>query len=86
VLSELPTAQEPLLLLGPAPCDECRFRERCGSLLLACEAYRVFVRDLNAPWDFAPRSPTRDRYLAIFSDEADGSTGSQLRWLDGRRD
>ena len=86
VLSELSTLQEAALLLGPAPCDECRFRERCGSLLLACEAYRVFVRELDAQWDFVPRAPTRARYLAIFSESANASAGPQLRWLDGRRD
>jgi len=85
VLSELSTSQEAVLLLGPAPCDQCRFRERCGSMLLACEAYRVFVKDLGAAWDFAPRAPTHARYLAIFSEKTDTPAGPQLRWLDGSR-
>ena len=69
------------LLLGPAPCDECRFRERCGVHLLACEAYRLFVRDFDAHWDLVPRAPTRARYLTIFSDKAEEPRGPQLRWL-----
>ena len=86
MLSEISKVLESPLLLGPAPCDECRLRARCASLLLACEAYRVFVRDLDAQWDFAPRAPTRARYLAIFSDKADAAAAPQLRWLDGGRD
>jgi len=82
VLSEPSTLQEAVLLLGPAPCDECRFRERCGSLLLACEAYRVFVRELDARWDFVPRAPTRARYLAIFAESVKPQIESQFRWLN----
>jgi len=55
-------------------------------MLLACEAYGVFVKDLDASWDFAPRAPTHARYLAIFSEKPDAPAGPSLRWLDSRRD
>jgi len=72
----------PDVLLGPAPCDVCRFRERCGALLLACEAYAVFVRDVDgARWEMAPRAPTRAGYLRLFTDKTDKPKGSQLRWV-----
>jgi hypothetical protein len=78
---ELKDPLELSLLLGPAPCDNCQFRERCAARLLACEAYRLFVRNFSGPWDLAPRVPTRARYLAIFLDETDEAIGSRIRWL-----
>ena len=54
-------------VVGPAPCDECRFRERCGLALLACEAFSVYVSGQAAPrWSCAPRAPTRSRFEVIF--------------------
>jgi hypothetical protein len=70
----------PCPLLGPAPCDGCRFRARCGTKLLACESYAFFVRDL-ACWDLAARVPTRARYLTVFDDKKEEPHGSQLHWL-----
>jgi|ERR1700683_334651 hypothetical protein len=72
----------PCLLLGPAPCDDCPFRARCGVALLACESYGVFVRGL-ARWDLAPRVPTHARYLTVFDDKKEEPRASQLRWLGG---
>jgi hypothetical protein len=70
----------PCLLLGPAPCDDCRFRARCGGELLACESYSFFVRDL-ARWKLASRVPTRARYLTVFEVKKGEPRGPHLRWL-----
>jgi len=58
-------------LIEPGPCDDrCRFRDRCGQGLLACEAFSVYVAGQGAPrWRLAPRVPTRARYAAIFGDQ-----------------
>jgi hypothetical protein len=70
----------PCLLLGPAPCDDCPFRARCGVALLACESYGVFVRGL-ARWDLASRVPTHARYLTVFADTKEEQRTSRLHWL-----
>lgn len=74
------TSLSPCVLLGPAPCDECPFRARCGDGLLACESYGFFVQGL-ARWDLASRVPTHARYLTVFDDKKEASRGSKLRWL-----
>jgi hypothetical protein len=70
----------PCVLLGPAPCDKCPFRARCGEGLLACESYGFFVQGL-AHWDLASRVPTHARYLSVFHDKKEESRPSRLRWL-----
>ena len=72
--------ENPCVLLGPAPCDDCPFRARCEVELLACESYSLFVRDL-ARWDEGAREPSHARYLAVFDVKKDQPSGSQLRWL-----
>lgn len=39
VLPCAPPAFEP----APAPCDDCRFRERCGRELLACDSFAIYL-------------------------------------------
>lgn len=52
--------------LEPAPCTDCRFRERCARELLACDAYAIFLQDYaRERWHTAPRAPTRARYEAL---------------------
>lgn len=69
-------------LLGPAPCDECRFRRRCGSDLLACEAYGLYARESTSKqWDVVPRAPTRAGYLAVFREKIGDTHGPRLREL-----
>jgi hypothetical protein len=69
-------------LLGPAPCDQCRYRRRCGSDLLACEAYSLYARESTSKqWDVVPRAPTRARYLAVFHDKTGDIDGPRLREL-----
>ena len=72
------------LLLGPAPCDRCRFRDRCGLELLACESYKLFVRE-NGPtrWAVAPRAPNRARYLELFGERISEPDRPVVRWLRG---
>lgn len=73
------------LLLGPAPCDKCSLRNRCGRELLACESYALFVRE-NGPnrWAGAPRAPTRARYLSLFSERGREADQPVVRWLHGQ--
>ncbi len=78
--TSLDSPENPYLLLGPAPCDDCPFRARCEVELLACESYSLFVRDL-ARWDEGAREPSHARYLAVFDGKQDQPSGSQLRWL-----
>ena len=51
----------------PAPCQDCRFRERCSSEQLACDKFAVYLggatRERSA---LAPRVPSRVRYEALF--------------------
>jgi hypothetical protein len=71
-------------LLGPAPCDECRFRDRCGLELLACESYVLFVRESGPTrWGLAPRAPNRARYLALFDDKVGEPDRPAMHWLRG---
>lgn len=81
-MSEPRDLLDALLLLGPAPCDDCRFRERCGLELLACESYSLFVREIGPTrWGVAPRAPTRARYLSLFNDKSGEVDRSVMRWL-----
>jgi len=50
-------------LAEPAPCDDCRFAQRCREEQLACGAFAVFASGAAATrWQYAPRSPTRATY------------------------
>jgi hypothetical protein len=84
MLDPLDLCEAPLLL-GPAPCDKCSLRNRCGQELLACESYTLFVRE-NGPnrWAIAPRAPTRARYLSLFSVRAREADQPVVRWLHGQ--
>jgi hypothetical protein len=54
-------------LWAPAPCDRCRFRERCAADRLACDAFAVFMTGGEEwRWSLAPRVPTRARYAVLF--------------------
>ena len=56
-----------LAKLEQAPCDDCRFRSKCASEHLACEAFSMFMHsETAARWTAAPRAPTRGRYAAYF--------------------
>jgi hypothetical protein len=70
------------ILSGPAPCDDCRFRERCAAEKLACDQYVMFY--YGRPqwrWEQAPAVPTRARVEALFdkSHAAARSRGSRIR-------
>ena len=54
------------LLQEPAPCDACLFRERCGSRLLACERFMLFVAGRS--WTNATAIPTRGQWKALFEE------------------
>jgi hypothetical protein len=52
-----------------APCDDCRFRERCDAEQLACERYAMYSSGLPQwRWQNAPTAPTRGRFLALFGE------------------
>lgn len=54
--------------LGPAPCDACKWRERCGVERLACERFSMFLGDEPvARWRAAPCTPSRARYEALLN-------------------
>ena len=58
-------------LPGPAPCDDCRFRERCGREHLACDSFALYLHGKSDErWQIAPRAPTRAIYLALRLNEA----------------
>lgn len=72
---------------SPAPCDGCRLAARCGAVLLACDAFAVYVDDEpGEDWRSVPRSPTRDIYAQIFEVEctAEGEP-LEVRGPTGRR-
>jgi hypothetical protein len=49
-----------------APCDACRFRDRCQQRLHACEAFSMYCAGEPASrWQPAPRAPCRARYEAL---------------------
>ncbi len=51
----------------PAPCQGCRFAERCGAQRLACDAYALFMAGAaERRWCMAPRAPTAARFAALF--------------------
>jgi hypothetical protein len=55
------------VLAGPAPCDGCRFRDRCAAEQLACDRYVMFY--YGKPqwrWEQAPIVPTRAQFEALF--------------------
>ena len=59
------------VLVGPAPCDTCPHRRRCGSDRLACAAYAMFVSGASARrWQAAPREPSRRVFTKLFASEA----------------
>lgn len=51
-------------VLGEAPCDVCKWRERCASQRWACEAFSCFVAGVR--WAQALRAPSRPRWEAIY--------------------
>jgi hypothetical protein len=52
-----------------APCEDCRFRERCGAEQLACERYAMYSSGLPQwRWQSAPTCPSRGRFVALFGD------------------
>jgi hypothetical protein len=56
---------------GPCPCDDCRFRERCGPERLACQAFSMFLHDESeARWRNAPRAPSRALYEAALGEDS----------------
>lgn len=55
------------ILDEPAPCDGCRFAERCRDERLACDAFVMFASGAARwRWAGAPKAPTRERWLALF--------------------
>jgi hypothetical protein len=66
----MPAAQQLEYFTGPAPCDCCKFRERCGPERLACQAFSMFLHgESEARWRSAPRAPSRAVWLATVGDE-----------------
>jgi hypothetical protein len=58
---------EPPGIQEPSPCDDCRFRQRCGPEQLACDRFSMFCRGLPKwRWQSAPTAPTRARFAALF--------------------
>lgn len=54
-------------LVGPAPCDGCRFAPRCRAERLACEAFAMYAAcESQKRWSVAPRAPKASRYEAVF--------------------
>lgn len=52
----------------PAPCDSCRFSERCAAEQLACDQYVMFYHARPEwRWRQAPLQPTRARFEALFN-------------------
>jgi hypothetical protein len=52
-----------------APCDNCRFRERCGVEQLVCDRFAMFCQGLPQwRWQSAPTCPTRARFLTLFGE------------------
>lgn len=50
----------------PGPCDGCKFRARCASERLSCEAFSMYVAaEPEQRWRLAPRAPTRARFEAL---------------------
>jgi hypothetical protein len=46
------------VLLGPAPCDDCRHAARCAETLEACPAFSLYAAGAREPgWRLAPRQP-----------------------------
>lgn len=56
-------------LSGPAPCDDCRSRDRCATGL-ACSAFKLYVDGVSQGlWAIAPRlDASAYRYARVFSD------------------
>ena len=63
------TERNPLLIVGPCPCDSCRFRERCADQQLACAAYSMFLH--SAKWQNVPRAPTRAIWEALLGERSE---------------
>jgi hypothetical protein len=54
-------------LASPAPCDACRFRQRCGTERLACHRFMMFVDGASAQrWCHAPCAPSRAWFNTAF--------------------
>lgn len=57
-----------LAAIPAPPCDACRISKRCGSELLACEAFAQFVQ--AGVWrSWASRVPSAAIYRAIYTTE-----------------
>ena len=55
------------VIAGPAPCDFCRFRERCAVELLACERFSGYASgEPEWRWRRFPMAPSRARFEAVF--------------------
>jgi hypothetical protein len=52
------------MLLRPAPCDHCDYRQRCKEELLACDVFRAYANN-NRHW-VKERVPNRAIYLDVF--------------------
>jgi hypothetical protein len=51
----------------PAPCDGCGGATMCGLRCLACAAFVEFVAGVPpSRWKLAPRSASREIYVALF--------------------
>lgn len=61
-----PTVSRNEVLLGPAPCDNCRYADRCRLERLPCDAFAVYLSGASENrWRNAPRLPSRERAAAL---------------------
>lgn len=68
---KVPSDELSTVLIGEAPCDNCRHAERCRVELLACDAFALYAKGGSAArWQQAPRIPTAERFEQVFGREA----------------
>jgi len=70
------------MYVGKAPCDDCRFFEKCKIEEVACKQFFKFVFDGEFFAD-APRSPNHELFIKIFDDRDRSDIRALFRKLRG---
>ncbi len=78
-LGSIGPQREHAMLLGPAPCDACKFAAKCAAGM-CCERFALFLVGAGEPrWKVAPRAPSRARFAALFPPLVDTEARRQAR-------
>jgi len=70
------------MYVGKAPCDDCKFFEKCKKEEVACKQFFKFVFDGEFFAD-APRSPNHELFIKIFDDRDRSDIRALFRRLRG---